>query len=500
MTRHCLFCIAALALLAASLSSCKEEPVVEEVIRPVRYEVATLGAEATARSFAGVARSGVESRLSFRVSGNVFELPVSVGDTVEEGDLIAQLDTADYEVALQQAEAAVSAARATQRNAEAEFERIGRLFENGTASRSEFDAARAAADSARAMVRANRQQVQAARDQITYCTLLAPNAGAIAEVLVEVNENVESGQPIVVLTGGSDENLEVETPVPGQLIARLSRGMMTTVTFNGVPGQVFEAEITEVGVVAAGGTTFPVTVRLLEVHPGIRAGMTAEVTFPFEPSSETPRILLDGRPDEVIAPAPAGRTLLGSDPFAEPEGGDPILDAFGALLDEEPAPAVPAPEPARARTRPQVPPLSALEPERPRSLAERMLDEADLRRIAALERMVAEPTGYDRFGLSPAALRSAFPLFLGIYRLWFRVRSQGIENLPASGGAVLAGNHGGLLPFDAAMTVVDVLLHTDPPRLARAVVDRWAGRLPWVNVFYARVGQVVGTAENVADL
>ena len=292
MTRHCLFCIAALALLAASLSSCKEEPVVEEVIRPVRYEVATLGAEATARSFAGVARSGVESRLSFRVSGNVFELPVSVGDTVEEGDLIAQLDTADYEVALQQAEAAVSAARATQRNAEAEFERIGRLFENGTASRSEFDAARAAADSARAMVRANRQQVQAARDQITYCTLLAPNAGAIAEVLVEVNENVESGQPIVVLTGGSDENLEVETPVPGQLIARLSRGMMTTVTFNGVPGQVFEAEITEVGVVAAGGTTFPVTVRLLEVHPGIRAGMTAEVTFPFEPSSETPRILL----------------------------------------------------------------------------------------------------------------------------------------------------------------------------------------------------------------
>ena len=48
--------------------------------------------------------------------------------------------------------------------------------------------------------------------------------------------------------------------------------------------------------------------------------------------------------------------------------------------------------------------------------------------------------------------------------------------------------------------VVDVLLTTDPPRLARAVVDRWAGSLPWVNVFYARVGQVVGTRENCADL
>jgi len=60
--------------------------------------------------------------------------------------------------------------------------------------------------------------------------------------------------------------------------------------------------------------------------------------------------------------------------------------------------------------------------------------------------------------------------------------------------------HGGLLPFDGAMIVIDTLLNTNPPRLARAIVDRWAGRLPWVNVFLARVGQIVGTRENFADL
>jgi 1-acyl-sn-glycerol-3-phosphate acyltransferase len=65
---------------------------------------------------------------------------------------------------------------------------------------------------------------------------------------------------------------------------------------------------------------------------------------------------------------------------------------------------------------------------------------------------------------------------------------------------ILAANHAGVLPFDGAMTVVDVLQHTDPPRLARAVVDRWVGSLPFVNVFFARVGQVIGTRENVADL
>ncbi len=54
--------------------------------------------------------------------------------------------------------------------------------------------------------------------------------------------------------------------------------------------------------------------------------------------------------------------------------------------------------------------------------------------------------------------------------------------------------------FDAAMAIIDVALNTDPPRLVRAVVDRWAGALPWINIFYARVGQVVGTRENFAKL
>jgi 1-acyl-sn-glycerol-3-phosphate acyltransferase len=80
------------------------------------------------------------------------------------------------------------------------------------------------------------------------------------------------------------------------------------------------------------------------------------------------------------------------------------------------------------------------------------------------------------------------------------VRSEGHEHIPTEGPAVLAGNHGGLLPFDGAMGIVDVALHTDPPRLARTIVDRWAGSLPWVNVFFARVGQVVGTRENFANL
>lgn len=242
------------------------------------------------------------------------------------------------------------------------------------------------------------------------------------------------------------------------------------------------------------------------------------------------RLLQDGLPDEDLLrglhdDAPA----LGRDPFQElaeqePEALWPQTPAeFAALLaraestllgrqPEEPpmergAPAEArtgrtqrtAAEPERARRRP-LPHLEELEPEQAATILERWLPTAERTRLAALAHLVDGDLPFDRFGFSPAVTRRAFPFFLALHRLYFRVRSHGHHHIPTQGPAVLAANHAGLFPFDGAMTVVDVLLHTDPPRLPRAVVDRWAGGLPWVNVFFARVGQLIGTRENVEDV
>jgi 1-acyl-sn-glycerol-3-phosphate acyltransferase len=186
----------------------------------------------------------------------------------------------------------------------------------------------------------------------------------------------------------------------------------------------------------------------------------------------------------------------------------PRLQAVAPFPREAPAPEPVRPAP-RGPERPAIPlrrrrvaspALAEVELPETRGLLDRLLGEDERRRLAALAHLVDGETAYDRYGFSPEAIRAAFPWFHALYRWYFRVRSQGHEHLPLDGPAVLVANHGGLLPFDAAMTVVDVLLHSDPPRLARAVVDRWAGALPWINVFYARVGQVIGTRENFADL
>lgn len=147
----------------------------------------------------------------------------------------------------------------------------------------------------------------------------------------------------------------------------------------------------------------------------------------------------------------------------------------------------------------RTPALAEVEPPPIEDWADRMLDEQTRRRVAAIGHLLEGEAGFDRFGLSLDTLRRSLPIFLALHRHYFRVRSRGADGIPA-GPVVMAANHGGLLPFDGAMIVVDLFLQTDPPRLARTILDHFAGRLPWVNVFFARVGQIVGTNENFADL
>ncbi|MBW2393619.1 MAG: acyltransferase family protein [Deltaproteobacteria bacterium] len=106
----------------------------------------------------------------------------------------------------------------------------------------------------------------------------------------------------------------------------------------------------------------------------------------------------------------------------------------------------------------------------------------------------------DPFGLDPATIQRARPFFEFLYRRWFRVQSQGFEHVPQEGAVILVANHGGVLPFDAAMLIMDGLLKTDPPRVLRALVDRFVEQIPAVRPFYSAMGQVIGTRENFRAL
>ncbi|HUK66995.1 MAG TPA: lysophospholipid acyltransferase family protein [Anaeromyxobacteraceae bacterium] len=120
-------------------------------------------------------------------------------------------------------------------------------------------------------------------------------------------------------------------------------------------------------------------------------------------------------------------------------------------------------------------------------------------RLAKLEPARNE-YGVDPYGFDVDYAMAAMAPFLWLYRKYFRVLVHGIEKVPQSGRLLIIANHSGQLPFDAAMLGLSLLVELDPPRYARALVERWVPRLPFVSSFYARLGQVVGTPENCRRL
>lgn len=279
------------AIIMVLFPGCAAEEEPPEIIRPVRYQPVYSTGGSRARTFAGVAQAGLESQLSFKVQGNVKNIGVKVGDTVSVGQLIAELDPSGYRLQVQQDEAALVQAQAQSRNTDANYERVKALYENNNASRTDLDAARAASESGKAAVQAAGKQLELSQLHLSYTRLTAPVKGAIAEVAVEVNENVQVGMPVALLTSGGQ--LEVRTSIPEILIAQINEGDRVEVTFDALEGREFPARVTEVGVASTGMVAaFPVTVCLDDSDAEIRPGMASSVVFHFESRDERIRFLI----------------------------------------------------------------------------------------------------------------------------------------------------------------------------------------------------------------
>jgi 1-acyl-sn-glycerol-3-phosphate acyltransferase len=118
---------------------------------------------------------------------------------------------------------------------------------------------------------------------------------------------------------------------------------------------------------------------------------------------------------------------------------------------------------------------------------------------AAIVRAHYERIGGDPFGLD-ADFTKYTSMFLSVFhRLYFRTAVHNIDNIP-EGRALLIANHSGQLPIDGMMIAMAMLMDADPPRVARAMVEKWVQTLPFVSTLFNRTGQVVGVPENCERL
>ncbi|MEM7481795.1 MAG: efflux RND transporter periplasmic adaptor subunit [Acidobacteriota bacterium] len=283
--------LAILLLAFGLLNGCgPAEPSTEEALRSVRTWTVQSADGRRTRTFTGTSRAVQTSRLSFKVGGTVVALPIEVGQKLRRGDLVARLDPFSYELQAEQSQASLAQAVASERNAAATYARTKDLYADNNASRTDLDSARASAESAEAQVRASQKALELARLNVSYTRLAASTDCSVASIDVEVNENVSTGGTVATVNCG--EGLEVSLSIPESLVADLETGMTAQVRFDARPDEVFPGRLTEVGISARQGSTFPATVTLEGDHPELRAGLAAEVRFELAAGSSDGRFLI----------------------------------------------------------------------------------------------------------------------------------------------------------------------------------------------------------------
>src|SRR6478735_2113832 len=107
--------------------------------------------------------------------------------------------------------------------------------------------------------------------------------------------------------------------------------------------------------------------------------------------------------------------------------------------------------------------------------------------------------GVDPFGLDPQWAKYAILVATFLHRHYFRSDVFGIENVP-KGRVLLVANHSGQVPLDGVLIGAALFADAEPPRIMRAMVEKWSQTLPFVGTAFSRIGQVVGVPENARRL
>jgi 1-acyl-sn-glycerol-3-phosphate acyltransferase len=102
----------------------------------------------------------------------------------------------------------------------------------------------------------------------------------------------------------------------------------------------------------------------------------------------------------------------------------------------------------------------------------------------------------DKWGFDPGFLQLIQPFGNFLYKYYWRVSTTGMAHVPLEGRALLVANHSGQLPFDGCMIGVALLNEHPNQRLVRMLYATWFPTLPFVSLFFNKLGQAVGTEEN----
>lgn len=265
-----------LLALPFAIIGCNKPVTQQEVIRPVQAQRISFESAQDKQVYSGEIKARREADLSFRVNGKIIARSVEIGSKVNKGQVLAQLDPIDAQLAVENARAQVAAAETDYNYAQAELHRYKNLLDKNFISQTSFDqkqnaynSSKARADSARALLAVN-------RNQAGYTSLISDTEGVITAINGEVGQVVAAGQAVMKLA--RTEEKEVLINVPENRLAEFKQGLQVAVRLWAGTGKIYPGKVREISPNADPTTrTFTAKISVIEPGPEVQLGMTANV-------------------------------------------------------------------------------------------------------------------------------------------------------------------------------------------------------------------------------
>jgi HlyD family secretion protein len=284
-----------------------------------------------------------------KASGEILRLYVDVGDQVETGALLAEVDPRDVRNRYDQAAADLDVSEAQAANAQTQLERSEELHAAGIITDQELESSRLSFTNSQANLTRSRTNFDLARLQLEDVTIRAPMTGTILQKNVEEGTVIQSASGSV--SGGtalfvmaSLGEMQVRTLVDETDIGQLRPGLLTAVSVQSYPGRNFEGVVEQIepqAVVQQNVTKFPVIISLDNSEGLLKPGMNGDVEVLIDeardillldnsaivmPQDAVPAALalgLDESAIENMAQAPAARPGMPEGAAENGEGPDP---------------------------------------------------------------------------------------------------------------------------------------------------------------------------------
>ena len=215
-----------------------------------------------------------QATVKAKVSGDVRQITVREGETVQAGQVLARIDTADLDAKLIERLGAMESAKAQLALAEKTRATNQTLLKQGFISQNAFDNSESSYNVAQGSLKSAQAQVQIARNALKDAVAVSPLSGIVAKRHVQPGEKVAFDSQLVTVIDLKD--MELQAAVPATDVPELSIGKAVELVIDGFGERRFSGRVERINPATEPGTrSFLVYVGIPNADNALRGGMFA---------------------------------------------------------------------------------------------------------------------------------------------------------------------------------------------------------------------------------